>query len=125
MTKLILKSWSNSYGNTVDELKKCGNKIIAVSKSGEQGHIITFKHKTLTSKPRRGDLVEYYDDSDSERSFASPSGLKRAIVKGTEKDWWCLTDCVGIKNTIISIGNITRIIKKQLISNKIFRYLED
>lgn len=114
MTRLILKSWSNMYANTVEELKKVGNKIIAVSKSGEQGHIITYRHSSLTARPHKGDLIEYYDDS----------RYKRAVVNATQKDAWCLNDHVGIKNTIIAIGMITKIIKRKCVSRKIMRYMD-
>ena len=113
MTKLILKSWSNAYANTVHELKEVGNKIIAVSKSGDYGHIITYKHASLMSRPHKGDLIEYYDDS----------RYKRAVVNATQKDSWCLDDHVGIKNTIIAIGMITKIIKRKYVSLKMLRYM--
>ena len=113
MTKLILKSWSNSYANTVEELKEVGSKIIAISKSGEEGHIITYKHASLTARPHKGDLIEYYDDS----------RYKRAVVNATQKDSWCLNDHVGIKNTTLSIGMITKIIKRKYVSLKMLRYM--
>ena len=104
MGKLILKEWSNSYSGSVDRLKELGNKIIAVSKSGEQGNMITYKHFALTRRPKKGDLVEYYDNS----------RWKRAIVVGTEKDWWCLKDHLGLMKRIVAIGMVRKIIDEQI-----------
>lgn len=116
--KLKLQEWSNSYANSVDDLKRLDNKIIAVSKSGEQGHIITYRHFALTKRPIKGDLVEYADYKAFDRWTR-----KRAIVVATEKDWWCLKDHIGLKNTIVGIGMITKIVKEQVIPIKLFKYL--
>lgn len=119
---LILKSWSNTYASTVHELKEVGNKIIAVSKSGDYGHIITYKHASLVSRPHKGDLIEYYDDTGSGAPRAR-NRYKKAVVNATQKDGWCLNDHVGIKNTIIAIGMITKIIKRNDVSLKTMRYM--
>lgn len=109
---MILKEWSSGYGDNVEDYKRLKHKIISVRKSG-QGHLITYRHSTLTKRPKKGDLVEYCDGYQR----------KQAIVQGTEKDEWCLKDHIGLKDSIVSIGMVTKIIKKQLIPIKLFRYL--
>ena len=116
--KLILKEWSNSYANTVDDLERLGNKILSVRKSSNQGHTITYRHFALTKRPRKGDLVEFADYLPFNRWVR-----RRGIVTGTENDYWCVKDWVGIKNTIVSIGMVTKIIKEQLIPIKLFKYM--
>lgn len=116
--KLKLKEWSNNYVSSVDDLKRVGNKIIAVSKSGDYGHIITYRHPTLTRRPIKGDLVEYADYRPFDRWVR-----KRAVVKATGEDWWCLTDHIGLKNTIVSLGMVIKIVKERLIPIKLFKYL--
>lgn len=116
MEKLILKEWSNSYENSVDDLRGYGHKIIAVSKSGN-GHIITYKHSKLTQRPRKGDLVEYYSNTGSNLK-------EKGIIQGTDKDRFCVIDHVMIKHSIISLGNVIVIMKRQLIPIKLFKYLD-
>ncbi len=114
MVKLKLRTWSNNQGETVDELKKHGNKIIAVSKS-DSGHIITYKHKTLTRRPTMGDLVVYYPLGENKR--------QKGIITETDKGWSMVIDHVEIKHQIIAIGSVTKIIKKQYITKDAFQYL--
>lgn len=114
MQKIKLKTWSNSQSETVDKLKKHGNKIIAVSKS-DSGHCITYRHGTLTRRPGKGDLVEYYPLGEDRK-------YKRIII-GTDKDFSCVIDHVEIKQQIIDIGSVIKIIKKQYLTKRTLKYL--
>ena len=110
---LTLNDWTNSYD--VEDYKKFGHKIKAVSKSGG-GHIVTYEHKTLTKKPKKGDLVEYYHWN------GNKDVLKRAIVQGTEEDSYCIQNCIDLKNSITPLHDVKRIVKRALIKEKLFKY---
>jgi len=46
-------------------------------------------------------------------------------VKATEKAFFCLNDHVELKGSIISLGRVTKVIEKQAIPKKMFKYLTD
>lgn len=111
---LKLTIWSNNKDNTKEELKELGHKIVGANRDGA-GHIIRYIHSTLTIPPGKGDLVEFIDYKDDKK--------KRGIIKATGDDWWCVKGCVGLKKSIVCIGRVTRIIKIQMIPEKVFKYL--
>jgi hypothetical protein len=126
---LTLSCWSNDFERTKEELQLMGNKILKVKKDKESTAsmlkfhggfncaYITYRHPTLTTRPRKGDLIEYYDWNRGRKT------LKKAIVRSTDREYGCLKDHVGIKSTIVEIGAITRIITFQLVPEQLFKYL--
>lgn len=122
---LKLQCWTNDLERTKEELEKMGNKILKVKKDKDaNAHMhgfncayITYKHPTLMVRPEKGDLVEYYDWVRGRKT------LKEGIVIGSDTNVGIIKDHVEIKQTIIAIGNITRIIQKQIIPKKLFKYL--
>jgi len=117
-TKLVLYKWSNCVEDTKEQLKNEGNTILNVRKDGT-GHLIKYRHHSLNRRPKRGDLIEYYDWNRKETKRI----LTRAIVNSTDNEYGTIKDHVGVKSTIIAIGDITRIIRKQIIPEKLFKYL--
>ena len=111
--KMKLSTWSNSKEYTMDEIRERGHKILSVRNDGV-GHIIEYRHSTLTARPRKGDLVEYYDDS----------RYRRGIVLGTDKDSWVIKDHIEVKGMIFGLDMVRKIITKQIIPKKLFRYMD-
>ena len=122
MAKLILRIWSNSYGVTKEDLIKTGNKILSVRKAGDSGHTITYRHNTLTSKPKKGDLVIYYRHGGWTDPITLVKGKwARGLVQGTEDTSDIIEDHVSIDCTIIPIGDIKKVVDK--IPKRFVRYL--
>lgn len=73
-------------------------------------------------KIEKGDLVEIrysiYNRVDS------PKYITKVIVKGTEKDPWCIKNHIDVKGSIIPISDVISIIKKQVIPKELFHYLQ-
>ena len=55
---------------------------------------------------------------------AVPTHLVKGIVIGTEKDCWVIKEHIDVKNFIIPVSDVKRIIQKQAIPKRMFRYLE-
>lgn len=73
-------------------------------------------------KLRKGDLVEV--EHESYNHTGAPKHLVKGIVKGTEKDWWVITDHIDVKGFIIPVSSVKRVIKRQAIPEALFKYLE-
>lgn len=114
-SKLVLQTWTNSKEATKQDIIDAGAKIIKVM-ADDGGHTVRYRHQSLTRRPQKGDLVEYRD-TDSGR-------LRRAIIQGTDQDRYCIKDHVDIRNSIMHLYAVTKIIQKQLIPKKYFKYLE-
>ncbi len=73
-------------------------------------------------KIQKGDLVEVKALAYNHRD--APTYLTQGIVKGTDKDRGIITGHIDVKNHIIPVTNVTRIIQKQAIPKALFKHLE-
>ena len=80
------------------------------------------KEVNLETKIEKGDLVEV--KALAWNHLDAPTHLTQGIVQGTEKDPGMILGHINVKNHVIPISNVTKVIQKQAIPKKLFKYLE-
>lgn len=73
-------------------------------------------------KIEKGDLVEVR--ARAYNHLDAPMHLIQGIVQGTDTDSYVIKGYIDIKNHIIPVSDVTKIIQKQAIPKALFKHLE-